>query len=747
MTVGRFMHCFSSLLAAWRRIVAVGHTVGWRGLALGLLCCQPVLAWAGAAGVSYQLYLDSDGLPTGGCTEAAAGAGGGSAGFEFRLQVTLDAQGVPLPARWSLCRAGAFVDVAASPPIDVLASNTLSGPGGLEDVLDLAVPWALLGDATAVRVRVSAGADVLDSGTGGGTGAIWLLRSETNSGPAPGAGAVQAVPALQPVLQGVLVLGVVLLAAWAWRRTGPAALAVGGLCLLLMATPWQGPAWAEQALEWPTVGVDAAADVPAASPDLLSLQAQTRQDTLYLRLRSRGNNHAPTWQPAAPPLQYGLAGQTAELKLQALDPDGEALRWQWQGQVPAELSLEPDAQTDTGVSGVSGATVTARFDQPGRYSAQLLVSDAAGAQALAVLTWEVAPAPLEPDPDAGPCGVLGGGGLSTGGVDRAGLSYVTATDYTTLKQYLDRLEPFIHVPAGVTIDIPNRKYAVVLHRGQTLFGDRGQDGQPGALLRVAYEDEQPHEWAVFSLDTGSRISGLRIEGPYQAANTANNTIGLQLAVDALDIEVDNSEIYGWPWAAVSVKASRQARIHHNHIHHNIKSGLGYGVVVQNGRTSADIACNVFHFNRHAVAGSGQAGERYEVHHNLVRPGGGRDAYHQVDMHAYPNTTQAGAFLDIHDNWFDYGQYGTMSRVVIGIRGIPTDGPPVIYGNFFNQPYHVSSTQDSISLTLNPTPTEADLVRDNRFKVAFSYRREGDKCVLGWLGQRQTVSCSSVDLGP
>lgn len=740
------MHWFFSLLVAMGRYPAACRLASLGCLALGLLFSQPSVGWAGATGVSYQLYLDSDSQPVGGCSAGASNDGGSAPGFEFRLQVDLDGQGEPLPPRWSACQGGAFVEVEPSSPIEVLGSTTLAGPAGLEDWLDLAVPWGLLGNVTAVRVLVRAGSDVLDSGAGDGAGAIWLVRSDSNGVPAPGAVGVQAVPALQPALLWVLIGALAGAAGWASRRAGQSGLAVAALCLLLVGLPWQASSWAEMPAELPVVGLDATGDVPNGGSDLLSLQAQSRQDTLYLRLRSRGNNHAPLWHSVLPPLQYLVTGQEARLSLQARDPDGDTLRWQWLGPVPAGLSLLPDAQVVSGGSGVVSATVSARFEQAGRYSAEVQVQDGAGAWARAALTWEVTPAPIQPDPDAGSCGVLGGGGLSTGGVDRAGLSYVTATDYASLKQHLDRLEPYIHVPAGITIDIPNRKYAVVLHRGQTLFGDRGQDGQPGALLRVAYEDEQPHEWAVFTLDTGSRISGLRIEGPYQAANTANNTIGLQLAVDALGIEVDNAEIYGWPWAAVSVKAARQALIHHNHIHHNIKSGLGYGVVVQNGRTSADIACNVFHFNRHAVAGSGQSGERYEVHHNLVRPGGGRDAYHQIDMHAYPNTTQAGAFLSIHDNWFDYGQYGTMSRVVIGIRGIPTDGPPVIDGNFFNQPYHVSATQDSISLSLNPMPTEADLLRDNRFKVGFTYQREGSKCLLGWLGQQQTVSCSSIGLG-
>src|SRR5450830_1674457 len=131
MSAGLFMHWFFSLLAVCRRIVAVCHTGGLGRLALGLLCCQSVLAWAGAAGVSHQLYLDSDGQQQGGCTAAASVPGGLAAGFEFRLQVDLDAHGEPLPARWSVCQGGAFVEAAPSSPIEVLASSTLPGPVGL----------------------------------------------------------------------------------------------------------------------------------------------------------------------------------------------------------------------------------------------------------------------------------------------------------------------------------------------------------------------------------------------------------------------------------------------------------------------------------------------------------------------------------------------------------------------------------------------------------------------------------------
>ena len=192
------MHWFLSFLAAMSRTVVARLPKRGACLALVLLFSQPLVAWAGAAGVSYQMFLDSDSQQAGGCAAGAGAQGAGAQGFEFRLAVDLDGQGEPLPPRWSVCQGGAFVEVAPSSPIEVLASTTLSSPAGLEDWLDLAVPWALLGNATEVRVLVLAGADVLDSGAGDGAGAVWLVRSDSNGVPAPAAGGVQAVPALQP---------------------------------------------------------------------------------------------------------------------------------------------------------------------------------------------------------------------------------------------------------------------------------------------------------------------------------------------------------------------------------------------------------------------------------------------------------------------------------------------------------------------------------------------------------------------
>ncbi|MDA4809436.1 right-handed parallel beta-helix repeat-containing protein, partial [Enterobacter hormaechei] len=73
--------------------------------------------------------------------------------------------------------------------------------------------------------------------------------------------------------------------------------------------------------------------------------------------------------------------------------------------------------------------------------------------------------------------------------------------------------------------------------------------------------------------------------------TRNTTIGIQSLPGSENIEIDNTELWGWPWAAVSVKQSKNIRVHHSFIHDNIRTERGYGVVTQNGEASAEVACN------------------------------------------------------------------------------------------------------------------------------------------------------------
>ncbi len=287
--------------------------------------------------------------------------------------------------------------------------------------------------------------------------------------------------------------------------------------------------------------------------------------------------------------------------------------------------------------------------------------------------------------------------------------------------------------------------ALFVKSGTTIFSDRGINGSEGARLNVSYIDEQAYKFPVIVMDSNTRMSGIRYEGPYQGTTTENTTIGIQTVSGSSNIEVDNMEMWGWPWAAVSVKNTANVRVHHSFIHSNIKSGLGYGVVTQNGNATAEIACNVFDSNRHAIAGSGQSGEGYAAHHNLVLNNGERGAYHQFDMHMYAAQNIAGAFMDITQNWFDFGRYGTSNRSSIVVRGQPERGPITVTDNWFSQDWVVGSQRAVAGEYGTWVPTEASILATNQFNVSMEYLNKGNQqCVIDWLSYSQSVNCYSVN---
>lgn len=344
----------------------------------------------------------------------------------------------------------------------------------------------------------------------------------------------------------------------------------------------------------------------------------------------------------------------------------------------------------------------------------------------------------------GQCSVVGGGGGYTGFIDKNTVDYQEARDYATLKALTDSGARYIYIPGNVEIEIPNQQTALFIKKGTTVFSDRGIDGSAGARLNVSYIDEQDYKFPVIVMDSDTRMSGIRYEGPYQGTTTKNTTIGIQTVNGSNNVEVDNMEMWGWPWAAVSAKRTSNVRVHHNFIHDNIKSALGYGVVVQNGDATAEVACNLFDANRHAIAGSGQSGEGYAAHHNLVLNGGGLGAYHQFDMHLYPSQNIAGAFMDITENWVDFGRYGTSNRSSIVVRGQPERGPINIKDNWFSQDWKVGSQYAVTGVYGAWVPTEAEIQKDNLFNVQFNYLNKGNnQCVIDWLGYSQSVNCTGV----
>lgn len=344
----------------------------------------------------------------------------------------------------------------------------------------------------------------------------------------------------------------------------------------------------------------------------------------------------------------------------------------------------------------------------------------------------------------GQCSVVGGGTGYNGQIDKNSVNYQEARDYATLKALTDSGAPYIYIPGDAEIDIPLVQNALFIKSGTTIFSDRGVNGSEGGRLNVAYIDEKPYKFPVIVMDSNTRISGLRYEGPYQGTTTANTTIGIQSVAGSSNIEVDNMELWGWPWAAVSVKQSTGLRVHHSFIHNNIKSQLGYGVVTQNGNATAEVACNVFDSNRHSIAGSGQSGEGYTAHHNLVLNGGGRGAFHQFDMHLYPSQNIAGEYMDITYNWFDYGRYGTNNRSSIGVRGQPERGPITVTDNWFSQGWVVGSQRAVAGKYGTWVPTEESILATNQFNVNFKYVDKGNnQCVIDWLSYSQGVNCHGV----
>lgn len=325
-------------------------------------------------------------------------------------------------------------------------------------------------------------------------------------------------------------------------------------------------------------------------------------------------------------------------------------------------------------------------------------------------------------------------------------SLILVTNYADLLTAISAGYRYIKIPAGVTIELPNQSGALSLGLGQTLFGERGQVDNPGKLVVLPLETDSDDKYPVITLASHSRISGLIIEGPVQVSNSDKQTIGMKAESYSTDVMVDNNEIYGWPWAGVSLKQSHQAFINNNYIHHNIKSELGYGVVVQNGDTSATIQCNIFSANRHAIAGSGKLGEGYLAQYNLVMQDGGRGAYHQFDMHQ-GSEGYGGSYVHVMHNWFNYGDYGTSNRSSVGIRGIPEQGPATVEKNIFKSQYHLTATTTTVTGVSGSIPSEQDQLANNTFGAVFDFSRIDDQsCEMQAADENIAVSCAAVGLG-
>jgi len=249
---------------------------------------------------------------------------------------------------------------------------------------------------------------------------------------------------------------------------------------------------------------------------------------------------------------------------------------------------------------------------------------------------------------------------------------------TTREELLDALGKaqsgqVVFVPDKVEIDLTGCA-DIVIPAGVTLAGSRGRDGSLGARLFTTSRT------TFMLMKTGGddvRVTGLRFEGAYAGTERTafyNNF----LYTTQCGLEVDNCEIYNFNYRGVSAgPGAFNVRVHHNYIHHIQRSGLGYGVRIDNCAVS--IIANKFDYCRHHIASSGAPGCSYEAAWNLV---GEHAIGHHFDMHGGRDrgdgTDIAGDWMHIHHNTF----LGTPRNVVV--RGIISQGCDV-HNNWFALP--------------------------------------------------------------
>jgi len=206
--------------------------------------------------------------------------------------------------------------------------------------------------------------------------------------------------------------------------------------------------------------------------------------------------------------------------------------------------------------------------------------------------------------------------------------------------------------------------------GVTLASDRGNDSSEGALLETSQGGE-PAE--LFTMQANSRISGIRMRGPWADGPNGSSNSNAVTAV-AAGIEIDNCEIGQFSYAGVNLN-NGDAHVHHNHIYENNQSGLGYGITMGTGQPL--IEYNYFDYNRHSIASTGSH-EGYICRYN----------------HFGPNAT--GVVIDIHEPGGQQSEvYNNIVEAVdhiggnntplpgVQVRGVPDDVFEVTDNWFFN----------------------------------------------------------------
>lgn len=240
--------------------------------------------------------------------------------------------------------------------------------------------------------------------------------------------------------------------------------------------------------------------------------------------------------------------------------------------------------------------------------------------------------------------------------------------------------------------------SIEINRPLKIVSGRNVDNTNGAVI---FSNIQLDSKLFVIRSNNVTLSGLKIIGydtqvgqfPYSPGISSGVSIN---GYDNLIIE--NCEISGWSYAGVELVNSKNNIINNNYIHHNRRTGLGYGVAIHNTNdipTNALVTCNYFEFNRHDIAGSGSKNQEYEASYNIIGEAG--VLTHRFDMHGKNNGTEeiAGTHISIHDNQFLFDE-----DYAIRIGGITENGVEIYNNTFKHKCEILAIEQRKFNVVLN-----------------------------------------------
>ncbi len=274
---------------------------------------------------------------------------------------------------------------------------------------------------------------------------------------------------------------------------------------------------------------------------------------------------------------------------------------------------------------------------------------------------------------------------------------------------LERATPgaVVEMARGTTLDLSDRCRVRVGPRVTLrVAGDRSgrRAPSPAARLFAHYSGtgdpryvscKGPYsEATLISLDgAGARVTGLQIEGPSTSTGTEIFAIGTQILTRGEPggperaASVDHCDLFGWQTGAVNLWAPRTAPIEQcaapiaaapvgvvqrNYIHANRKDGTGYGVSL-GGDARALVLQNTFIGNRHALTASGDAGQTFHAHGNLVlfsSPKDGASYQQDFDMHGTAGGGRGRDGVGGETVWIQNNTFLGNNRTAFQLRGPP-----------------------------------------------------------------------------